>query len=47
MKLEKNKNLLSYCDGVGLSGFGEIDDNIAKIVVSQCKKIKNSCNSRC
>ncbi|ADP77261.1 S-adenosylhomocysteine deaminase [Methanothermus fervidus DSM 2088] len=37
---KKTKNLLSYCDGVGLSGFGEIDDNIAKIVVSQCKKNK-------
>lgn len=32
------KTLLKNCDGIGLSGFGEIDDNLAKIITNLCKE---------
>lgn len=32
------KRLLESCDGIGLSGFGEIRDEIAKLIAKTCKK---------
>lgn len=32
------KNLLKSCDGIGLSGFGEIKDEIAHLLVKICQK---------
>ena len=32
------KNLLESCDGIGLSGFGEIRDDVASLITKICKK---------
>lgn len=32
------KNILKSCDGIGLSGFGEIKDEIAQLITKACKK---------
>ena len=32
------RNILKSCDGVGLSGFGEISDEVAHIITKTCKK---------
>ncbi|WP_414469604.1 amidohydrolase family protein [Methanobacterium sp. ACI-7] len=32
------RNLLQHCDGIGLSGFGEIRDEIALLITNICKK---------
>ena len=32
------KELLEKCDGIGLSGFGEIKDDTAQIITTICKK---------
>ncbi|MGL4670455.1 MAG: amidohydrolase family protein [Methanobacteriaceae archaeon] len=32
----KTKTLLKYCDGIATSGFGEIRDDVAKIIVEEC-----------
>ncbi len=34
----KLKKLLKYCDGIAPSGFGEITDETAKIIVEECEK---------
>lgn len=33
---KKSLELLKYADGVGLSGFGELDDKVAKIITEKC-----------
>ena len=33
-----SEKLLDKCDGIGLSGFGEIEDQVAKIITETCKK---------
>jgi cytosine/adenosine deaminase-related metal-dependent hydrolase len=38
-KIQKTaENLLKFCDGIGLSGFGEIEDEIATIITETCHK---------
>lgn len=32
------ENLLKFCDGIGVSGFGEIEDEIATIITETCHK---------
>lgn len=32
------RRLLKYCDGVGLSGFGEISDEVASLISGECRK---------
>lgn len=32
------RKLLKYCDGIAPSGFGEIQDEVANLIVSQCSK---------
>lgn len=32
----KTKTLLKHCDGIAPSGFGEISDDVAKIIVEEC-----------
>lgn len=34
----KTKKLLQHCDGIAPSGFGEISNDVAKIIVEECKK---------
>ncbi|MGL6297902.1 MAG: amidohydrolase family protein, partial [Methanobacteriaceae archaeon] len=34
----KTKKLLKHCDGIAPSGFGEISNDVAKIIVEECKK---------
>ena len=37
-ELEKTaEKLLKCCDGIGLSGFGEIEDEIAAIITETCR----------
>lgn len=43
-KLSEQENaaekILMSCDGIGLSGFGEIEDNLAAIITQTCRKHK-------
>jgi len=32
------EEILSSCDGIGLSGFGEIEDNLATVITETCRK---------
>ena len=32
------RKLLKHCDGVGLSGFGEISDEVASVITTECRK---------
>ena len=39
-EIRKNSlELLEYADGVGLSGFGEVDDKVAKIITETCSQV--------
>jgi len=39
-EIRKNSlELLKYADGVGLSGFGEVDDEVAKIITETCSQV--------
>ena len=42
------ENLLKSCEGIGLSGFGEISDESASAVIEACRKnSKNIIYTRC
>ena len=39
LEIEKTtENLLKFCDGIGLSGFGEVKDDVAAIITKTCHK---------